>query len=70
MRVVIDRFEGDCAVCETESRHMINIHKDNIPFDSKEGDVLKIDGDNIELDYEETKRRKEEAERLSDDLWK
>ncbi len=67
MRVVIDRFEGDYAICETENRQMINIRKNDIPFNAKEGDVLKI---NIEFDREETMRRKEEAEKLSDDLWK
>ncbi len=67
MRVVIDRFEGDYAVCETENRKMINIHKNDIPFNAQEGDVLKI---NIEFDHEETMRRKEEVEKLSDDLWK
>lgn len=69
MKVIIDRFEGDFAVCETENRQMININKGDITFDAKEGDVLIIEGDTIELDVEETRKRKQTAQRLVDDLW-
>ena len=40
MRLIIDRVEGDFAVCETEDMSVINIPTAEIPFDVKEGNVL------------------------------
>jgi hypothetical protein len=68
--VTIDRFEGDYAVCEKPDRKMINIKKDRLPEAAKEGDVLVIDGESIKVDSEETARRKKNAEKLMNDLWK
>jgi len=69
MKVVIDRFEGDYAVCEKENREMIDIKRDLIPKDAKENDVLDIQGDKIAVDVEETEKRKREIEELTKDLW-
>ena len=70
MKVVIDRFEGDFAVCEKDDRSMINIKKDKIPKGAKEGDVLDINGDTITIDRIETAKRKESVKKLMDELWK
>jgi hypothetical protein len=35
MKVTIDRFEGDFAVCEKPDRTMINIKKDKFPVKLK-----------------------------------
>lgn len=69
MIVVIDRFEEEFAVCECEDKTMINIEIDKLPQDIHEGDVLVIDGDNIKVDYEETSRRREEIESLTQNVW-
>lgn len=69
MIVIIDRFEGEFAVCECEDKTMINIEIDKLPQDIHEGDVLVIDGDNIKVDYEETSRRREEIEGLTQNMW-
>lgn len=69
MKVVIDRFEGDYAVCEKENREMIDIKKDILPKEAKENDVLDIEGDKILIDIEETKKRKKDIEELTKDLW-
>lgn len=69
MKVVIDRFEGDYAVCEKENREMIDIKRDQIPKEAKENDVLDIQGDKIAVDVEETEKRKREIEELTKDLW-
>jgi hypothetical protein len=69
VKVVIDRFEGDYAVCEKENREMIDIKKDIIPKEAKENDVLDIEGDKIIIDIEETKKRKKDIEELTKDLW-
>ncbi|WIF93992.1 DUF3006 domain-containing protein [Caminicella sporogenes] len=69
MKVLIDRFEGDYAVCERENREIINIEKYKIPKEAKEGDVLIIENDRIIIDKEETEKRKKEIEALIDDIW-
>lgn len=69
MRVVIDRFEGEYAICEKENREMVDIKRDKIPEEAKEGDVLCIDKDNIFIDIAETEKRKREIEELTKDLW-
>ncbi|MEG0772575.1 DUF3006 domain-containing protein [Clostridium sp.] len=69
MKVVIDRFEGDYAVCEKEDREMIDIKRHSLPKEAKEGDVLDIEGDKIIIDINETEKRKKEIEELTKDLW-
>jgi hypothetical protein len=70
MKVVIDRFEGIYAVCEKEDRTMINIEIEKLPLKAKEGDVLCITSESINIDVEETYIRKKEIEELTKDLWK
>ncbi len=41
--LVLDRFEGDFAVCEDLNLNMVNIHKELIPIDAPEGAVLLVD---------------------------
>lgn len=69
MFVVIDRFEDIYAVCECEDESMINIEKEKIPKEAKEGDVLLVNNDNIVIDYAETEKRKKEIEELMKDMW-
>ena len=69
MRVVIDRFEGDYAVCEKEDREMIDIKRDCLPKEAKEGDVLDIESDKIAINTNETEKRKKDIEELTRDLW-
>ncbi len=69
LKVTIDRFEGNYAVCEKESGTMINIEKSKLPSQAKEGDILIINDEVIEIDISETKKRKHIIERLMDMLW-
>lgn len=69
MFVVIDRFEGQYAVCEKEDRTMIDICRSRIPSEAKVGDVLNITSDEIVIDVEKTKEKKREIEELTKDLW-
>jgi hypothetical protein len=69
MQVMIDRFEGSFAVCEDENRKMINIEKARLPKEAKEGSVLIIQGDKIEIDYNETEKRKDRIKKMMDSLW-
>jgi Cft2 family RNA processing exonuclease len=70
MKLIIDRFEGEYAVCEKGNREMIDIPKKDIPSEAKEGDVLIVDGKIITIDHESTKKRKQEIAELSKGLWK
>lgn len=66
MKVIIDRFEGDFAVCEKEDKTMVNIPNELLPKEAKEGNVLTI---NISIDAEETEKRKKLIEDLTKDIW-
>lgn len=69
MEVIIDRFEGDFAVCEKTNREMIDIHKEKLPSNAKEGDVLTISGGTITINPEKRKAREERIQKLMNDLW-
>ena len=60
MRLIIDRVEGDFAVCETEDMSVINIPTAEIPFDVKEGNVLIFQNGKyiIDEEYEADRRAK------------
>jgi len=69
MHVIIDRFEGNFAVCEKDDRKMINIDRLRLPPEAEEGDVLVINGNAITIDLDETIKRKEEIADLTKNLW-
>ncbi|WP_097027685.1 DUF3006 domain-containing protein [Clostridium peptidivorans] len=66
MKVIIDRFEGNFAVCETEDKTMVDIPRGILPEEAKEGHVLTI---SISIDAEETEKRKKIIEDLTKDIW-
>ncbi len=69
VRAIIDRFEGEYAICELEDLKYINILKDKLPKNVKEGDVLLLEGEKVLLDIEKTKKRSEYIKDLTKDLW-
>lgn len=69
MKIIIDRFEGDYVVCEQPDGTMIDIKKERLPKESKEGDVLNYTDDKITMDSNETKQRSERIKNLMDSLW-
>ncbi len=68
MRGIIDRFEGKYAVVELSDGKMIDIDRAQLPTEAEEGMVIEI-SKNITINLDETKRRKEEIEKLTEDLW-
>lgn len=62
---IIDRFEEDWAVLEYESK-TYNVPRALLPEDAKEGDVLRI---SLEIDREETLKRKKAIKKLEDELF-
>lgn len=58
--LVIDRFEGDFAVCENrQTLEIENIEKSKLPENIKEGDIIKSKNNQYELD-EQSKSEIEE----------
>lgn len=68
MLVIIDRFEGDMAVCEKDDHTMIDIARIKIPPAAREGDVLVL-GEIITIDVRETEKRQAQRREQSEDLW-
>lgn len=69
MKGIIDRFEGEIAILELENRERLELKREHLPGEAKEGDVIvQIDGQ-YTIDPKETQRRKEEIEKLSQTLW-
>ena len=59
--LVIDRFEGNFAVCENrENNKIINIPIVKLPEQAKEGDVIKFKNNKYELDIEKRQEIEEE----------
>ena len=69
LKVIIDRFEGEYAVCEKEDRTMIHIEREKLPRKAKEGAVLVISGDRITLDVQDTKARVARIKEKMKGLW-
>ena len=66
---IVDRIEEEYVVIEN-GKEIINLSKNEINFEIKEGDVLSKDEDGkFTLDYEETISRKEYIENITKDLW-
>jgi hypothetical protein len=68
--VVVDRFEGNFAVCEGSDRTMMNIPRSKLPEGVKEGDVLDITDSGITLNQSETTKRRAYIKKLMNGLWK
>ena len=63
---IIDRFEGDWAIIETENRHTFNLPRFVLPTGIKEGDVISIQ---VGIDLVATKERAEKSKRMIDNLF-
>lgn len=69
MKFIIDRFEENFAVCEDENGIMKNIERSLLPKDTREGDVIFKDNNIFYIDYEETKKLREEINQMTKNLW-
>ena len=56
--LIIDRFEGDWAIIETENRHTFNLPRSMLPPEIKEGDVISLQ---VGIDLVATKDRTEKS---------
>ena len=68
--LVIDRFEGDFAVCENRNTGKIkNIKCNQLPQNAKEGSVLVYKNNKFELDIEKEQQISKTIEKKMNDLW-
>lgn len=70
MRLIIDRFEDEYAVCENENKESINIDRDKLPSDIKEGDIIWFEDDIVTKDQDYIVNRKKYIEEITKDIWK
>lgn len=56
--LIIDRIEGDFAVCEQDGRAMRTLPLAQLPPGVHEGDCLRETADGYAVDQEETQRRR------------
>ena len=59
-RITIDRFDGIYAICEDKDKAFFAVELSELPKGAKSGDVLLItDEGTLEIDVEETERRRQ-----------
>lgn len=70
-KFTVDRFEGDIAVLENrDTGEMININKNDLPQDAKEGSILRLNNNKYEIDVEEQKEVEKRIKDKMNKLWK
>jgi hypothetical protein len=70
MKYVIDRIEGDFAVCEDEDGKMTDIPVSALPSNFTEGTHFKYENGEYKLDEEEKTNREDMIKSLFDSLRK
>ncbi len=71
MKLIVDRFEEDYAVCEMEDKSFINIKRSDLPLDIKENDILEYDEKNKKIEkIDMNEEEKNKIEEVITNLWK
>ena len=66
---IVDRFEDDYAILETEINTLINVNKNDIIGEVKEGDLLIKKNNLYYIDKEKTEIRKNKINDIMKGLW-
>ncbi|NMP36902.1 MAG: DUF3006 domain-containing protein [Clostridiales bacterium] len=70
MRVIVDRIEGEFAVCELADGIMIKLVLTQLPADVKEGSVLDVEDDGTTvINKEAEEQRKKGLLKLQNELF-
>ena len=69
MKITIDRFEGEYAVCEVETGKFIDVPKADIPKGAKEGDILSKADNGYRIEKAETEAKKDEIKKRMNRLF-
>lgn len=69
-KFIVDRFEGEFAVCESiNDKKIVNIEKEKLPIDIKEGMVLNYTNDKYMVDQKESNDLKSNIDEIVQNLW-
>lgn len=66
----IDRIEEEFVICENEQREFLTFCKKYLPSSIGEGDIITLSDKKWEIDYNQTKLRREKAYKLLQKLFK
>ncbi|OCA90164.1 DUF3006 domain-containing protein [Pradoshia sp. D12] len=69
MILIVNRIEGNLAVCEKTDKSMVDVELSKLPVDVREGDILIEKDGNYKLDLTQTERRKKRVQDLLEDLF-
>jgi len=69
MQYVIDRFEGNVAICENDDLHRIEIEKTLLPNGAKEGSTIIIGEDSTIILFDDVERKQRIADKMKS-VWK
>lgn len=64
--LIIDRFESDWAIIETEKRQTFNLPRSLLPLGIKEGDVITIQ---VDINVAATKERADQSKRMLENFF-
>lgn len=67
---IIDRIEGEYLVLESPNGEMIDVKKEMVDGEAKEGDCLVKKDSYFFIDNEATIRRKEDIEKMMKGMWR
>lgn len=68
--LVVDRFEGEFAVCEDrKTKEIYNIEKDKLPENVKEGSILKYENGKYVINQVKEQEVEDRIKQKMDNLW-
>lgn len=67
--MIIDRFEDEFAVAETEDGERVRIEKKLLPQETREGDCVTEENGKFIIDKEKTEQRRNKIIELQNNLW-
>ncbi|WP_342399985.1 DUF3006 domain-containing protein [Weizmannia sp. FSL W8-0676] len=69
MKYIVDRIEGEFAVCEKDDRTTVDIRLSELPSGVQAGDVIIVENGIPRIDRQLTKERKAQIKKLADELF-
>ncbi|AJH78837.1 MULTISPECIES: DUF3006 domain-containing protein [Heyndrickxia] len=69
MKYIVDRIEGEFAVCEKDDRTTVDIRLSELPSGVQAGDVIIVEDGIPRIDRQLTKERKAQIKKLADELF-
>lgn len=67
---IVDRIEGDYIVIESSTGEMINVKKEKIKGNAKDGDCLILKNDCFVIDEEATLQKTQKILKKVEGMWK